>query len=188
MRDYSNRWFRSFFHYSFTIPWSRRSLGHHSRRRGQLGPSMSVLGQSHGFYGSQPGPYGDVVFPSSSLSASPSGSFYCPLQYGFRQSCWPRHVAIPSQFAFLDNGQEFVIWADWGINWGINSYAYIMDMRNWSTWPRVMVPFWTTSGQICRLYMLTLLCYPSWDHLITGWFYSSLQAILHWTRAWFRIE
>ena len=57
------------------------------------------------------------------------------------------------------------------------------DMRNWSTWPRVIVPFWTKSGQICRPYMLTPLCYPNWDNLTTGWFYSSLQAILHWTRA-----
>ena len=29
---------------------------------------MSVLGQSRGFYGSQAGPFGDVVFPSSSLT------------------------------------------------------------------------------------------------------------------------
>ena len=61
-------------------------------------------------------------------------------------------------------------------------YACIMDMRNWSTLPRVMVPFWTKYGPISRLYMLTLLCYPNWDHLTTGWFYSSLQAIIHWTR------
>ena len=90
------------FTHSLTIPWSRRSLGHHSRRRGQLGPSMSVLGQSHGFYGAQPGPFGDVVFPSSSLSASPSGSFYCPLQYGFRQSCWPHHVVTDIHLSIYD--------------------------------------------------------------------------------------
>ena len=34
-----------------------------------------------------------------------------------------------------------------------------------------------------RLYMLTLLCYPNWDRLTTGWFYSSLQGILHGTQA-----
>ena len=40
------------------------------------------------------------------------------------------------------------------------------------------------SYTVCRLYMLTLLGYLNWEHLTTGWFYSPLQAILHWTRVY----
>ena len=58
-------------------------LDDHSRRRGQLSPSrpsMSVLGQSHGFYVAQPGPFGDVVFPSSSTTYLTDSCLPCRLR------------------------------------------------------------------------------------------------------------
>ena len=79
-----------------SVPYPRRSSGHHRRHCNNTFPPFPVFRCPQEISKPHSRPFLDVIFPSLLLSSSPSCSFHCPLQNCLRQARGSWDVAIPS--------------------------------------------------------------------------------------------
>ena len=87
-----------------------------TRPGNQHSPFLSFLCSPHGIAQFQTRPIPDVIFPSFSLSASPSPSPYSALEDGLGKSRSSFDMPIPLHFASSYSGQEFFV--------GSNGFPY----------------------------------------------------------------